>query len=56
MDDRKQVPYPYPSHCYHEAGHAVVSVHRGLKLRYVTMDTPAGRGHFGETATEPVVM
>jgi hypothetical protein len=55
-NDFADSPDPYPSRCYHEAGHAVVSVHRGLKLFYVTMDPPANSGHFGETATKPVVM
>jgi hypothetical protein len=49
-------PYPYPEHCYHEAGHAVVAVHHGLKLLYVTMEPPSDSGHFGQTATAPVVM
>jgi hypothetical protein len=51
------VPYPYPAQCYHEAGHAVVAVHRGLKLLYVTMEPPPGSGHWGQTVTAaPEVM
>jgi hypothetical protein len=51
------VPYPDPAPCYHEAGHAVVAFHRGLKLLYVTMQPPAGSGHYGHTATvAPEVM
>jgi len=49
-------PYPNPEPCYHEAGHAVVAVHHGLKLLYVTMEPPSDSGHFGQTATAPVVM
>jgi hypothetical protein len=48
--------YPYPEPCYHEAGHAVVAVHHGLKLLYVTMEPPPDSRHFGQTATTPVVM
>jgi hypothetical protein len=50
-------PYPYPAPCYHEAGHAVVAFHHGLKLLYVTMEPPPGSGHWGQTATAaPEVM
>lgn len=49
-------PYPYPGRCYHEAGHAVVAVHHGLRLLYVTMEPPSDSGHFGQTATAPVEM
>jgi len=51
------VPYPYPAPCYHEAGHAVVAFHHGLKLLYVTMEPPPDSGHWGQTATvAPEVM
>jgi hypothetical protein len=51
------VSYPYPALCYHEAGHAVVAFHRGLRLLYVTMEPPPGGGHWGQTATvAPEVM
>ena len=45
------MPYPYPAPCYHEAGHAVVAFHHGLKLLYVTMEPPSDSGHWGQTAT-----
>lgn len=46
-------PYPYPEPCYHEAGHAVVAIHHGLKLILVTMEPPPTSGHRGQTIIDP---
>jgi hypothetical protein len=36
---------------YHEAGHAVMAWHYGLKILYVTMTSPDDNAHAGLTAT-----
>ena len=37
--------------CYHEAGHAVMAWHYGLKILYMTMTAPDDIAHAGLTAT-----
>ena len=37
--------------CFHEAGHAVMAWHHGIKILHVTMTPPDDRVHAGLVAT-----